>query len=280
MKAKFDELSFRVSKITTRSYSTSFSLGIRFLGKEFHKPIYNVYGFVRFADEIVDSFHGYDKDLLLQKFEKDTYDAIEQKISLNPVLNAFQQSVHQYQIDLELIDAFLKSMKMDLQKITYDGEEYNEYIFGSAEVVGLMCLRIFSNGNRELYERLKLYARKLGSAFQKVNFLRDAKDDLKVLGRNYFPNVNLENFTQKEKKEIELDIENEFKEALIGIKMLPLSSRGGVYLAFYYYNKLFKKIRRQKVEKVMTQRIRINNFQKMVFLVNSYLRFQFNALKQ
>jgi phytoene/squalene synthetase len=278
MKQKFDTLCYEISKKTTLSYSTSFSLGIQFLNKEFHAPIYAVYGFVRFADEIVDSFHGYDKKYLLDKFKSDTYEALEQRISLNPVLNAFQETVHRFTISRELIDTFLHSMEMDLQKTTHTADSYEEYILGSAEVVGLMCLQIFTKGNAAQYEELKPAAMKLGSAFQKVNFLRDAKEDLHTLGRNYFPDVNLQKFTAKEKERIEADIENDFKQALIGIRQLPGGARSGVYLAYYYYRKLFEKIRRADVKQVMDERIRIPNLEKFVCMFKSYFRHQFNLL--
>ena len=278
MKQKFDDLSYKVSEKTTKLYSTSFSLGIQFLGKEFHAPIYAVYGFVRFADEIVDSFEGYDKKYLLDKFIADTNEAIEQKISLNPILNSFQETVHNYQIDKVLIDTFLQSMEMDLTQNSHNGLSYQQYILGSAEVVGLMCLRIFTKGDSSLYEQLKPFAMKLGSAFQKVNFLRDAGEDLQILGRNYFPEVNLREFTKAEKKQIEQDIEYDFKEALVGIKLLPKSSKCGVYLAYFYYKKLFIKIRATDVEKLMNERIRISNGTKFIFMLNSYVRNQLNLL--
>lgn len=278
MKQKFDTLCYEISKKTTLSYSTSFSLGIQFLNKEFHAPIYAIYGFVRFADEIVDSFHGYDKKYLLHKFKSDTYEALEQKISLNPVLNSFQETVHRFNIARELIDTFLHSMEMDLQKTAHTADSYEEYILGSAEVVGLMCLQVFTKGNGVQYEKLKPAAMKLGSAFQKVNFLRDARDDFHTLGRNYFPNVNLQKFTAKEKECIEADIENDFNEALIGIRQLPSGARSGVYLAYYYYRKLFEKICRADVKQVMGERIRIPNLEKFVCMFKSYFRHQFNLL--
>lgn len=278
MKQKFDDLSYKMSEKTTKLYSTSFSLGIQFLNKEFHAPIYAVYGFVRFADEIVDSFHGYDKKYLLEKFKTDTYEALDQKISLNPILNSFQETVHKYQIDKELIDTFLQSMEMDLTENSHNGLSYQQYILGSAEVVGLMCLRIFTKGDKVLYDKLKPYAMKLGSAFQKVNFLRDAREDLQILGRNYFPEVNLRTFTEAEKRQIEKDIEDDFNEALVGIKLLPSSSKSGVYLAYFYYRKLFNKIRATDVKKLMNERIRIPNSSKLFFMFNSYLRNQLNLL--
>lgn len=278
MKALFDQVSVECSKLTTKRYSTSFSLGIRFLNKRLHDPIYAVYGFVRFADEIVDTFEGYDKKFLLEKFKRDTYEAIDSRISLNPILNAFQKVVHDYAIEMELIDTFLKSMEMDLQKIDYDSELYNEYILGSAEVVGLMCLHIFTEGNKNLYQKLKPTAMKLGAAFQKVNFLRDMKHDYHVLGRTYFPEVDMTFFTNKEKAEIEKDIENDFREALKGIRQLPPSSRAGVYLAYYYYKKLFLKIKRSSPKQVLSQRIRITNTRKVGLMFNSMVRYRMNLL--
>jgi phytoene synthase len=278
MKQTFDTLSHEISKKTTHSYSTSFSLGIQFLNKEFHAPIYAVYGFVRFADEIVDSFHGYDKKYLLDKFKADTYEALEQKISLNPILNSFQETVHRFHINPELIDTFLHSMEMDLQKTIHTADSYDEYILGSAEVVGLMCLQIFIKGNTVQYEKLKPAAMKLGSAFQKVNFLRDARDDFHTLGRNYFPGVNLQKFTSIEKQRIEADIKNDFDEALVGIRQLPPGARSGVYLAYYYYRKLFEKICRADVKQVMGERIRIPNLEKFACMFKSYFRHQLNLL--
>jgi len=278
MKALYDQVSVECSKLTTKRYSTSFSLGIQFLNKRLHNPIYAVYGFVRFADEIVDTFDDYNKKYLLDKFKRDTYEAIEQKISLNPILNAFQQVVHQYGIEMVLIDTFLKSMEMDLEKQEYDSELYNEYILGSAEVVGLMCLHIFTEGDKKMYAQLKPTAMKLGAAFQKVNFLRDMKHDYQVLGRTYFPMVDMSIFTEKEKTEIEKDIDNDFKDALHGIRQLPQSSRAGVYLAYYYYKKLFIKIKKSSPKKVLNERIRITNTRKVVLMFNSMVRYKINLL--
>jgi len=278
MKLLFDNVSEHCSKITTRAYSTSFSLGIYFLNKRLHNPIYSIYGFVRFADEIVDSFHGYDKKYLLNKFKSDTEDAIKNKISLNPILNAFQNVVHQYHIEQELIDTFLLSMEMDLEKVDYSEKKYQQYILGSAEVVGLMCLHVFTEGNKELYKQLKPFAMKLGAAFQKVNFLRDIKADYSTLGRTYFPNINITKFTNHEKKLIESEIENDFNEALAGIRKLPRSSQGGVYLAYVYYKSLFRKIKNVPANRVLTERIRIANGQKFGLMINSLLRYQMNLL--
>lgn len=269
MKSLFDNLSVKVSKLTTQSYSTSFSLGIYFLHDRLRDPIYSVYGFVRVADEIVDSFEGYDQEYLLRKFREDTYEALDQKISANPILNSFQQVVHEYEIDRELIDTFLASMEMDLQKVDYNDEKYQQYILGSAEVVGLMCLHIFTEGDKQQFEVLKPYAMKLGAAFQKVNFLRDLKDDYHVLGRTYFPGVDMENFSQEAKLQIEQEIEEDFRIALEGIKMLPASSKGGVYLAYVYYQSLFKKIKRLPATRILSGRIRINNGRKVGLMINS-----------
>lgn len=278
MKPLFDDLSVRVCKLTTQSYSTSFSLGIYFLNNRLRFPIYSIYGFVRLADEIVDSFDGYDKKYLLEKFRRDTYEAIEGRISSNPVLNAFQHVVHDYNIDLELVDVFLKSMEMDLEKQMYTPEKYDQYILGSAEVVGLMCLHVFTEGNAAAYQELKPYAMKLGAAFQKVNFLRDMKDDYNVLGRIYFPNVDISDFTAEAKEQIENDIEKDFAIALQGIRKLPASSRGGVYLAYVYYRSLFKKIKKLSARKVMTSRIRINNGKKLRLMVNSLVEHKMNMI--
>ncbi len=269
MKSLFDDLSVQVSRLTTRSYSTSFSLGIYFLHDRLRDPIYSIYGFVRVADEIVDSFEGFDQDYLLKKFWADTYEALEQRISANPILNSFQEVVHQYDIDRDLIDTFLKSMEMDLQKVDYTDEKYQQYILGSAEVVGLMCLHVFTEGDKKLFEELKPYAMKLGAAFQKVNFLRDLKDDYHVLGRTYFPGVDMENFSGEAKKQIEKEIEDDFNIALQGIKMLPASSKGGVYLAYVYYQSLFKKIKRLPAKRILSGRIRINNGRKVGLMINS-----------
>ena len=278
MKQLFDDVSIKCSKLTTNTYSTSFSFGIRFLNSRLRNPIYSIYGFVRFADEIVDSFEGYDKNYLLAKFKTDTHDAIIKKISLNPILNAFQQVVHHYNIEQDLIDTFLKSMEMDLDKTHYNEEKYQQYILGSAEVVGLMCLRVFTEGDKILFNQLKPYAMKLGAAFQKINFLRDVKADNEILGRTYFPSVDLKNFSVNDKIKIEEEIANDFEIALIGIRKLPISSRKGVYLAYYYYTVLFKKIKRLPPHKILSGRIRIPNFQKTVLIFKSSLRHQLNIL--
>ncbi len=278
MKAIFDNVSMKCSKLVTQTYSTSFSLGIRCLHKSLRQPICAIYGFVRFADEIVDSFHEFDKKMLLDRFKNDTYLAIEEGISLNPILNSFQEAANTYGIERELIDQFLFSMEMDLAKVEYDQDKYEEYILGSAEVVGLMCLRVFCKGNNSQYEHLKPYAQKLGSAFQKINFLRDLKADYIELGRNYFPGISLEGFNENEKNAIEKDIENDFSIGLAGIKQLPRSSRFGVYLAYVYYYSLFKKIKNTASANVMTRRIRIPNRHKLSILFYTYLRHSFNII--
>ncbi len=278
MKEKFDTLSAKCSKIATRHYSTSFSLGIYFFNKSLRGPIYSIYGFVRLADEIVDSFHKYDKPYLLQKFKKDCYEAIEQKISLNPILNSFQQVVNTYGIEKELIDLFLKSMEMDLEDISYTPETYEEYVLGSAQVVGLMCLHVFTEGNQTKYNELKNAAMKLGSAFQKVNFLRDISADYEHLYRTYFPNVNLKAFTDDDKALIEQEIEEEFELALQGIRHLPATSRCGVYVAFIFYRKLFYKIKSIPAEKVLQKRVRISNGYKFLLMFNSLIRNKLNTI--
>ncbi|MFL2663470.1 MAG: phytoene/squalene synthase family protein [Crocinitomicaceae bacterium] len=278
MKAIFDNLSQDMSKMTTRRYSTSFSLGIRFLNKELHKPIYSIYGFVRFADEIVDSFDGFDKEILLAEFKKDTYEAIEKGISLNPILNSFQWAVNKYRVPLDLIETFMNSMEMDLDKKVYDKDTYEKYILGSAEVVGLMCLKIFVSGDEDEYQRLKMNAMKLGSAFQKINFLRDLNDDFNELGRTYFPGINMNDFNNIVKKEIEADIEKDFRLGYEGILMLPKRARFGVYMAYKYYFKLFKKIKRTKAERILEERVRIPNRKKARILVTSYVRHNLNIL--
>lgn len=278
MKALYDKVSADCSRITTRRYSTSFSLGISFLNRKIRNPIYAIYGFVRLADEIVDSFHDYDKEYLLRKFREDTYEAIEQGISLNPVLNSFQQVVNEFNIELELVEQFLHSMKMDLEERAYTLEMYEEYILGSAQVVGLMCLRVFTDGNDEEYQRLKHSAMRLGSAFQKVNFLRDVKADFQNLSRSYFPDIDLSSFSNAEKQLIEKDIEADFNAALPGIRSLPKHARSGVYLAYIYYKELFNKIKRTAADKVMNERIRISNGHKIGLMCDSLIRYKMNAI--
>lgn len=278
MKILFDNISRQSSKIVTKAYSTSFSMGIKFLAKRFHDPIYGVYGFVRLADEIVDSFHDYDKRQLLAEFKVDTYKAIEQKISLNPILNSFQEVVNKFEIDPWTIETFLKSMEMDLDKNTYDQNGYEEYILGSAEVVGLMCLSVFIEGNKEKYEELKPYAMKLGSAFQKINFLRDFKADADALGRLYFPQLRTQEFNQVTKEEIESDILKDFKMGFEGIKKLPKDARFGVYVAYIYYSQLLAKIMDMPASVIMEERVRISDKRKYALFFGSYFRHSFNLL--
>ena len=278
MKQLFDNVSLRTSKMVTNSYSTSFSLGIKFLHRDFQDPIYGIYGFVRFADEIVDTFHDFNKKELLDEFRHDTYKSIERGISLNPVLNSFQKVVNDFQIDLKLIDTFLKSMEMDLSKKAYDAEGYKEYILGSAEVVGLMCLKVFVKGDQKMYEDLTPYAMALGSAFQKINFLRDLHADYLGMGRVYFPNVELSKLDTQTKTALENDIEIDFNKGLEGIKLLPKDSRFGVYVAYIYYRQLFKKIKSLKPERILEERIRIPDTQKVALFASSYLRHSFNLL--
>lgn len=274
----FYQLSQDCSKITTEKYSTSFSSAIRLLHMDMRTPIFNIYGFVRFADEIVDTFHEFDKALLLQEFKVDTYAAIERKISLNPILNSFQLTVNEYKISHDLIEAFFKSMEMDLDKATYDSDGYKEYIYGSAEVVGLMCLFIFCQGNNDMYQQLKPYAQSLGAAFQKVNFLRDVKADFQLLSRTYFPGVDFTNFTAAEKRKIEEDIAADFKHAYEGIVQLPVKARFGVYVAYKYYVSLFKKIKKTAPVNILDQRIRIPNYGKVIIVAKAGLRAQLNIL--
>jgi phytoene synthase len=278
MKKLFDELAYKVSKAVTEKYSTSFSLGILALKPSIRPAIYAIYGYVRLADEIVDSFHDYDKERLLQRLKTETWNAIDENISLNPILQSFQETVNNFNIDKALIEQFLHSMEMDLQQIDYNSDLYKEYILGSAEVVGLMCLQVFTENKKEAFELLKPYAMKLGSAFQKVNFLRDLKDDFHVLGRTYFPNIDMSVFNNKIKAQVENEIEEDFKDALIGIKKLPSSSRFGVYLAYKYYLSLFKKIKNTSAEKIMIQRIRIHNGQKFSLAMSSYIQYKMAIL--
>lgn len=278
MKWLFDQMSIRVSQLTTKTYSTSFSLAIYFIDARLRNDIYCIYGFVRLADEIVDSFEGYNKRLLLEKLREETYEAIRMGISVNPILNSFQRTVHSYKIDNDLVNLFFKSMEMDLEDVSYDRQRYSTYILGSAEVVGLMCLQVFTEGRREKYEELRNYAMKLGAAFQKINFLRDLKHDYNVLGRTYFPEVDIRRFSVLDKSNIENEIEEDLKIALKGIRMLPLSSRAGVYLAYMYYKSLFRKIKDMPPQKVLTERIRINNGHKFRLMLNCLIKFKMNKL--
>lgn len=270
-KLLYDQTTLECSKLITQRYSTSFTLGIKTLDRKFHLPIYAIYGFVRYADEIVDTFHDKDKKSLLDQFTKDTYVAIADRISLNPVLHAFQLIVNQYKIDLDLIAAFLKSMSMDLDFKTYDDSCYHEYIYGSAEVVGLMCLKVFCEGDKKAYDSLKAPACKLGAAFQKVNFLRDLKSDYEERGRVYFPGVDFMTFDKSAKELIEEDIQKDFDEALDGIRRLPKGAKLGVKVAYLYYQKLFDKIKNLPPEIIVHQRIRIPNTKKLSLLLGTYV---------
>ena len=274
----FNHTSLECSKLITQRYSTSFTLGIKTLDKKFHSPICAIYGFVRFADEIVDTFFAYNQTTLFEVFCQNTWQAIEEKISLNPVLHAFQLVVNEYKIDHEYIEAFLHSMRMDLQKQQYHRELYDEYIYGSAEVVGLMCLRVFCEGDSEMFERLKEPARSLGSAFQKVNFLRDIKSDFQDRGRVYFPKVDFNCFDNLAKAEIEADIEKDFEKAYQGILGLPKSARMGVYLAYIYYRRLFKKIKTLPAVRILNERVRVPDNTKIALLLSSYLKYRLNTI--
>lgn len=278
MKELFDDYCFDASKHVTKRYSTSFYAGVKMLDKAIRADIHNIYGFVRFADEIVDTFHDFDKEDLLERFKSDTFKSIEEGISLNPILHSFQHTVNKYKIDHQLIHQFLHSMEMDLNPVEYDQEKYEEYILGSAEVVGLMCLKVFVYGDEERYQELKPYAMKLGSAFQKINFLRDLNADLNELGRIYFPGVDTGNLSLEDKLLIENEIQKEFDEALIGIKMLPKSSRFGVYVSYKYYRKLLRKIKRKTAQDLMERRIRVPDNEKLMVFAKSYVRNSLNIL--
>ena len=279
MKSIFDKVSADCSKNVTNSYSTSFSLATKMLSKSIRQDIYNIYGFVRFADEIVDTFHDYDKKELLNRFIDELNYSLKNKISTNPILNSFQHTVNKYKIDYRLIDSFLISMKMDLKKIKYNSEkEYKEYIYGSADVVGLMCLKVFVGGDEETYKKLKPSAMALGSAFQKVNFLRDLNADFHDLNRTYFPNLDFKDFDDQSKMLIMEDIENDFRKALKGIYELPNNSKFGVYAAYKYYRRLLVKLKRTSYMKIKNERVRVPNYQKVDVLARSYVRYRLNIL--
>ncbi len=279
MLSLYRKTNIECSRIITRNYSTSFSMGILAFDKQYRDPIYAIYGFVRYADEIVDTFHDFDKRVLLEEFERDTWLAIERKISLNPVLDAFQDTVHRYQIGTDLIGAFLKSMAMDLEEIEYAEENYIEYIYGSAEVVGLMCLKVFCDGDQSAYEKLREPARRLGAAFQKINFLRDIGEDYQSRGRTYFPNLNLGiSLDECSKKDIEADIEADFQAAYQGIIQLPKGSRLGVLTAYRFYRNLFQKIRKTASKRILQARIRISNTEKAALLMQSMISSKLNLL--
>ncbi|MFO8146449.1 MAG: phytoene/squalene synthase family protein [Bacteroidota bacterium] len=279
MKSIFDTVSRTCSKAVTNAYSTSFSLATKMLAPSIRQDIYNIYGFVRFADEIVDSFHDYDKELLLDEFSANLFKAIEMKISLNPILNSFQETVHKYDIDPALYKAFLKSMRLDLHKSTYlTQEDYKEYIYGSADVVGLMCLKVFVNGNQKKYDELRESAMSLGSAFQKVNFLRDLKADYEDLSRSYFPDTNLDALDEASKQKIIAEIEADFHSGLQGISKLPAEAKFGVYTAYIYYSKLLTKLKKVPSLEIKNKRISVPNYQKAGLLAKSYISYRLNIL--
>ncbi|MDP4261682.1 MAG: phytoene/squalene synthase family protein [Bacteroidota bacterium] len=274
----FNTVSENCSRIVAEKYSSSFYSAIRLLHKDMKAPVYNIYGFVRFADEIVDTFHEFDKDGLLRQFKNATYEAIEDRISLNPILNSFQLTVNEYKIDRHLIDAFFRSMELDLSKKKYNREEYGEYIYGSAEAVGLMCLYVFTKGDKNLYRQLERQAKALGAAFQKVNFLRDLKEDNNELSRMYFPGCDFSNFLEKDKKQIEDDIENDFRVAYGGILKLPSRARFGVYVAYKYYYSLFKKIKRMHPCLILQRRVRIPDHHKLMILARAGVKHQLKLI--
>ena len=280
MKSIFDKVSNDCSKLVIKRYSTSFYFSSSLLSKTIRQDIFNIYGFVRLADEIVDTFHEYPKQELLEDFEKELWRSVDNKISLNPILNSFQHTVNKYSIPKDLINSFLDSMKMDLEKKEYNSvEEYKKYIYGSADVVGLMCLKVFVKGSESSFSELSPFAISLGSAFQKVNFLRDLKDDSNVLNRVYFPNVDMNNFNEKSKKEIIFEIEKDFANAVKGIVKLPKNSKFAVYKAYRYYNKLLKKLKRTSSENIVKKRIRIHNLQKFIVIARSYVKYQLNLIQ-
>ena len=279
MKEIFDKVSYECSKRVTKTYSTSFSMATKLLSKSIRKDIYNIYGFVRFADEIVDSFHNFNKSELFNSFAEDLDKALLNKISLNPILNSFQHTYHKYSIDRELVDSFMKSMRMDLKKKKYSTvKEYKEYIYVSADVVGLMCLKVFVQGNEKQFQKLKINAMKLGSAFQKVNFLRDIKADQENLKRSYFPNTQFNNLSELEKNTIINEIEDDFKLGLQGIKELPIVAKFGVFIAYRYYNQLLKKLKKTPATEIINKRIRVPNLKKLELLTRSYVKYQLNLL--
>ena len=279
MKSIFDDVSNDCSKIVTKTYSTSFSLATKMLSKKIRQHIYNIYGFVRFADEIVDSFHDYNKEILFKDFSLDLEKSLKNKIHLNPILNSFQATYHKFNIDKDLVDSFMSSMKKDLYKTKYmSNQEYEDYIYGSADVVGLMCLKVFVNGNTKKYGELKSFAMRLGSAFQKVNFLRDLKDDFEVLNRTYYPNTDLNQLDEESKIKIIGEIEEDFKEGLNGIKKLPIEAKFGVFMAYRYYSQLLKKLKKTPALDIKNTRIRVPNYKKIELLTRSYVKYQLNLL--
>jgi phytoene/squalene synthetase len=279
MKSIFDTVSFDCSRNVTKSYSTSFSAAVKMLAPSIRQDIYNIYGFVRFADEIVDTFHDFNKETLFELFEKDLESALQNKISLNPILNSFQHTVHKYSIPETMINAFMKSMKLDLYKKEYKTlEEYNDYIYGSADVVGLMCLKVFVNGDDEKFKELEYSAMRLGSAFQKVNFLRDLKADFEDLNRTYFPNTDLSRLDEQSKNEIIKEIEADFLAGFEGIVKLPMEAKFGVYTAFVYYKKLLSKLKKTPSVEIKNTRIRVADYQKIGLLAKCYLNYRLNLI--
>ncbi|MCF7561753.1 phytoene/squalene synthase family protein [Sabulilitoribacter multivorans] len=279
MKILFDTVSYHSSKLVTKTYSTSFSLATKMLYKSIRADIYNIYGFVRLADEIVDSFHDFDKEFLFNRFQDDLELALKDKISLNPILNSFQHTYHKYGIDKDLVDAFMNSMRTDLHKTIYlTDEEYKAYIYGSADVVGLMCLKVFVKGDRQKYDDLKDTAMALGSAFQKVNFLRDLKADYDDLNRTYFPNTDLNNLDEISKQDIINEIESDFEKGLSGIKKLPIEAKFGVFMAYRYYRQLLKKLKKTPALKIKDSRIRVSNPKKIELLMRSYVKYQLKLM--
>jgi len=278
MKQLYDKVSYTLSRELTQAYSTSFSLGIRFLNKRFRDPIYAIYGFVRLVDEIVDSFHEYDKELLFGRFRNEMELSLKEKISLNPILNSFQEVVYRYGIEQDLIDTFLSSMEMDLKQKDYTRQEFNKYVLGSAEVVGLMCLRIFLDGNEEQYKRLKPMAMRLGAAYQKINFLRDMNADFVGMGRSYFPGIHSGRFSEEDKRIVEKEIAEDFAEGLRGIRLLPRDAGFGVYLSYVYYHGLFRKIKKLPAEDIVGRRVRIPDWKKYLMFFGSYLRYNFFSI--
>ena len=279
MKSIYDTVSFKASKLVTKEYSTSFSLATKMLGNSIQQDIYNIYGFVRLADEIVDSFQGYEQEILFDDFEMQLYAALDKKISLNPILNSFQSTYHKYNISIQYVEAFMKSMRADLKKNNYTTtQEYEDYIYGSADVVGLMCLQVFVKGDNEKFELLKFSAMKLGSAFQKVNFLRDLKEDYDELGRTYFPNTNLDELDELSKQDLISEIELDFKKGYEGIIKLPKEAKFGVFVAYRYYKQLLKKIANIPAVEIKNTRIRVADYKKMELLTRSYVKYHLNLL--
>ncbi|ARN76565.1 phytoene synthase [Nonlabens spongiae] len=279
MKSLFDDVSRQCSRTVTNKYSTSFSLASKMLGPSIQQDIHNIYGFVRFADEIVDTFHDYNKRELLDNFENELHKAVENKISLNPILNSFQETVHKYDITPDMYGAFIHSMRLDLDKSVYlTDEEYRNYIYGSADVVGLMSLKVFVKGDQQKYDDLKDDAMRLGSAFQKVNFLRDLKADLEMLERSYFPNTNLHDLNEEDKARLIAEIKDDFNAGLRGIKRLPIEAKLGVYTAYTYYRKLLTRLEKTPSREIRKRRIRVPNYEKIGLLAKGYVTYRLNLI--